>query len=60
MAKSDESDAPAEDQLAVLQEMRDVQREMLATQRMYLWILLPIFALLTILVILALTGFLGG
>lgn len=60
MAKEENSVAPSDEQLVLLEEIRDLNREQLAAQRMYLWILLPIFALLTILVILALTGFLGG
>ena len=54
-----EPDEPSEQMLSLLREIRDLQRETLSAQRMYLWILLPIFALLTILVILGLSGFFG-
>lgn len=45
--------------VALLREIRDVQQKMLDTQTRFLWVLLPIFALLTILTILGLAGFFG-
>ena len=53
MGDEDSSD----ETLAVLREIRDLQREMLARQNAHLWILLPIFALLAMMLILGLAGF---
>lgn len=59
-AMSDDAKATTNEdaQLAVLREIRDLDREMLAAQKAHMWILLPIFALLAIMTILGLTGFL--
>jgi len=44
--------------IALLQQIRDLQQEMVAGQKYHQWILLPIFALLAIMLILGLTDFL--
>lgn len=50
-------DEGTDEQLALLREIRDLQKEMVAQQKAHMWILLPIFVLLAILLILALAGF---
>ena len=57
MSDKDET-TPEEQTVALLTEIRDLQAEMVAGQKMHQWILLPIFALLTIMLILALSGLL--
>lgn len=47
-----------EEQLALLREIRDLHMEQLAQTKSHNWILLPIFALLAIMLILGLSGFL--
>lgn len=52
-----DDDGGTDEQLALLREIRDLNREMVAQQKAHMWILLPIFALLAILLILGLAGF---
>ena len=51
------NDDGTDEQIALLREIRDLQKESLAQQKAHMWILLPIFALLAILLILGLAGF---
>jgi hypothetical protein len=46
-----------DEMLAVLKEIRDLQKQQLDTQHKYTWVLLPIFVILAIMAILGLTGF---
>lgn len=59
MSDEERADETASDDevVAVLREIRDLQKEMLARQKAHLWILLPIFALLAMMLILGLAGF---
>lgn len=56
--KTTKKPAGDDDQLALLREIRDLNREMVAQQKAHQWILLPIFSLLAIMLILGLSGFL--
>ncbi|MCB9593310.1 MAG: hypothetical protein H6719_11320 [Sandaracinaceae bacterium] len=47
----------SDEHLALLREIRDLQKESVQQQKAHMWILLPIFALLAILLILGLAGF---
>lgn len=53
----EEKPSPQEEQLALLRQIRDLQAEALAQQKAHMWILLPIFALLAMMLILGLAGF---
>jgi len=57
MADDDEND-PEDEQIALLREIRDLHKETLAQQKAHMWILLPIFTLLAMMLILGLTDFL--
>lgn len=54
----DEGATGADEQLALLREIRDLQEELVAQNKAHMWILLPIFTLLAIMLILGLSGFL--
>ena len=49
--------ADDEDMLAVLKEIRELQKKQLDHQARFLWILLPIFTALAMILILGMTGF---
>jgi len=49
--------ADDDDTLAVLKEIREIQKKQLDQQARFLWVLLPIFAALAMILILGMTGF---
>lgn len=58
MADDDKSSASSKDEtVALLREIRDLSKGQYETQKQFLFVLLPIFALMTIMTILGLTGF---
>ena len=46
--------------LEVLKEIREIQKKQLELQNRFLWVLLPIFAAIAMILILGLTGFFTG
>ena len=58
MAEEDAGKASSKDEtVALLREIRDLNKAQYETQKQFLFVLLPIFALMTIMTILGLTGF---
>lgn len=49
--------ADDDDMLKLLTEIRDIQKKQLEQQARFLWVLLPIFAAISMILILGLTGF---
>ncbi len=49
--------AEDEDTVALLKEIRDIQKKQLDHQARFLWVLLPIFTALAMILIFGLTGF---